>query len=89
MNSLPPGDYRDKLVDLFFEDFIQTEYSAVLDGRRCVRQVPLAMKISKGLIEFYQTPLGQKTLTVLPKLSVELQNGRHARGRAGGTRIND
>lgn len=27
----------------------------------------------KGLIAFYQTPTGQKTLSVLPKIVVELQ----------------
>jgi len=28
----------------------------------------------KGLIQFYATPVGQKTLTVLPKLMPELQD---------------
>jgi hypothetical protein len=38
----------------------------------------------KGLIAFYQTPLGQKTLTVLPQLTIELQTkGLEAGEQAG------
>lgn len=85
MNSLPPGDYRDKLVDLFFERFhSKLNIQQFLDMAAAAYDKYLSDEDIKGLIEFYQTPLGQKTLTVLPKLSVELQTeGMHAGEQAG------
>jgi uncharacterized protein len=74
VDSLPPGDYREKLSDLFFEKF-----NSMLDVQRLIDMAAAAYDkyLSdddiKGLIQFYQTPLGQKTLTVLPQLTAELQ----------------
>ncbi len=71
--SLPEGEYRDKLVDLFFERF-----HAKLDTQKLVDlAVPIYDKYFsdediKGLIQFYQTPLGQKTVNALPQLTAEL-----------------
>jgi hypothetical protein len=71
--SLPEGEYRDKLVDLFFERF-----HAKLDTQKLVDlAVPVYDKYFsdediKGLIQFYQTPLGQKTVKALPQLTAEL-----------------
>ncbi len=73
-NSLPPGEYREKLVDLFYAKF-----QSKLDiGKFEEMAVPiydkyLSREEVKGLIEFYQTPLGQKTLKVLPRLMTEMQ----------------
>lgn len=72
--SLPSGDYRDKLVELFVEKF-----QSKVDAQELIdKAVPsydkyLSDEEIKGLIAFYQTPLGQKTISVLPKLTVELQ----------------
>lgn len=69
---LPPGDYRDKLIDLFIEKF-----RSKLDPHQLMEiGVPLYDKYFsdeeiKGLTTFYATPLGKKTLTVLPKLAGE------------------
>jgi uncharacterized protein len=73
-NSLPPGDYRDKLVDLFFEKF---------RSRRDVGQlvaliVPIYDKYYtadeiKGLIKFYESPLGKKMASALPSILSESQ----------------
>jgi len=73
-NALPPGEYRATLIDRFF-----TEFQAKVDTQHLVDlEVPIYDKYLsdddiKGLIQFYQTPLGQKTLTVLPKLLTECQ----------------
>lgn len=72
--SLPPGDYRDKLVDLFLEkfhsrinaagmvDIVVPVYDKYLDGSDV-----------KSLIQLYQTPVGQKLMSVLPKITAEAQ----------------
>jgi uncharacterized protein len=74
INSLPPGDYRDQLVDLFFEKFeSKADPQQLLDMAVPGYDKYLSDEEIKGLIVFYQTPLGQKALEVLPKLSMELQ----------------
>jgi len=74
MSSLPPGDYREKLTDLFFDKF----QSKVRVEQLLNLTVPIYAKyFSKeeieGLTRFYQTPLGQKALSVLPQTVVEIQ----------------
>lgn len=82
--SLPPGDYRDELIDLFFAKF----HSKVESQRIVDMAVPVYDKYFsddeiKGLVQFYGTPLGHKTLQVLPKLMGELQD----QGREWGQRV--
>ncbi len=73
-NSLPPGDYRDKLIDKFFEKFhSKANVQQLLDMAVPIYDKYLSDEEIKGLINFYKTPLGQKTLSVLPKLMVEMQ----------------
>jgi len=73
-NSLPPGEYRGRLIDLFLEKF-----RSKADPQQMVNlAVPIYDKYLsdadvKGLIEFYSTPLGQKALKVLPKLVSECE----------------
>ncbi|HSZ19751.1 MAG TPA: DUF2059 domain-containing protein [Candidatus Acidoferrum sp.] len=74
-NMLPPGDYRDRLIDLFFERFrSKADVRELVDMTVRMYDKYLSEEEIKGLIQFYSTPLGQKTLTVLPKLMVELQS---------------
>ena len=74
VNMLPPGEYRDKLIDLFFEKFRSKADVRVLVNLAVQKYDKyLSEEEVKGLIQFYSTPLGQKTLSVLPKLMVELQ----------------
>jgi hypothetical protein len=73
-NALPPGDYREQLVELFFQKF---------RGKRNAGQlveliIPIYDKYYsdeeiKALTQFYETPVGRKMLTVLPKVSAESQ----------------
>jgi len=72
---LPPGEYRDKLIDLFFERFrSKADIRVLIDLTVQAYDKYLSEEEIKGLIQFYSTPLGQKTLSVLPQLTVELQN---------------
>lgn len=73
-NSLPAGDYRDQLIDLFFDRF----HSKVDMQHFIELAIPIYDKYwsseeIKGLIQFYDTPLGRKSLTVLPQMAGELQ----------------
>lgn len=83
-NALPAGEYRDKLVDLFFAKFRSKR-----DPEELINLIiPIYDKYYsdddiKGLIQMYQTPLGQKMLSVLPKILAESQ----AVGRKWGEQI--
>ena len=73
-DALPPGDYRSKLVDLFFEKF-RSKRDA---GELMNLVIPVYEKYYtdediKGLIQLYQTPLGKKMLSVLPQVMAESQ----------------
>ena len=68
-NSLPPGEYREKLIDLFFAKFQSKADSAqLLDLAVPLYDKYFSQDEIKGLIRFYETPLGQKSLSVLPQL---------------------
>jgi hypothetical protein len=72
--SLPPGEYREKLVDLFFAKFSsKADIQHLLDLAVPIYDKNFSHQEIRGLIEFYQTPLGQKAVSTLPQLSLELQ----------------
>ena len=72
-NALPAGDYREKLVELFFEKFhAKLDLQKLLDLAIPMYDKYFSDEELKGLIAFYQTPLGQKALKVMPQLSAEL-----------------
>jgi len=71
---LPPGDYQEKLISLFFEKF----QSKLKVDDLVALSIPVYDKyFSKedvdGLIQFYQTPVGKKVLSVLPQVLIESQ----------------
>jgi len=73
-NSLPPGEYREKLVDLFFEKFHAKRDPAQL----LALVIPIYDKYYtgpdiKGLIQFYSSTLGKKMASVLPSIMNESQ----------------
>jgi hypothetical protein len=80
--TLPPGDYRKRLIDLFFAKF-RSEFNAQEMVNLTIRTYDKYLTIDdiNGLIEFYQTPLGQKTISVLPKLAAEIQTIGMKRGQ--------
>jgi uncharacterized protein len=73
-NSLPPGDYREKLVNLFFQKFTtKTNVQHLLDMAVPIYDKNFSHEEIRSLTAFYQTPLGKKTVSTLPRLSAELQ----------------
>jgi hypothetical protein len=73
-NALPPGEYREKLIELFFIKFhAKRDPKMLLDMAVPVYDKYFSDDEIKGLIQFYRTPLGQKAITVLPKVVGELQ----------------
>jgi hypothetical protein len=74
LSSLPPGEYREQLIDLFFAKFhSKLDTQKFLDMAVPAYDKYLSHEEIKGLLQFYETPLGQKALTVMPKLMGELQ----------------
>lgn len=72
--SLPPGEYRDKLVELFFQKFHEKRDPAkLLDLMVPIYDKYYSADDIKGLINLYQTPLGKKMITALPKIMAESQ----------------
>ena len=73
INALPPGDYRSKLVDLFFErlrskltpDLVFELAIPIYDKYFTIDEI-------KALVQFYQTPLGRKAASILPKATAEM-----------------
>jgi uncharacterized protein len=83
-NSLPPGAYRETLVDLFFTKFqSKVDPQALLDLSAPVYDKYFSHAEIKQLIAFYETPLGQKAASTLPKLTAEVG----ALGRQWGEKI--
>jgi len=83
-NSLPPGEYRDKLINLFLERFrSKANLDQLLD-----LIIPVYGKYFSGqevndLTRFYESPLGHKAVTVMPQVMTELQ----AQGRQWGEKL--
>jgi uncharacterized protein len=74
-NALPPGECREQLVNLFFEKFrSKADMGQLTEIAVQVYDKYLSDDDVKGLIQFYSTPLGQKTMSILPKVTVEMQS---------------
>jgi uncharacterized protein len=85
--SLPPGDYRDKLIDLFFERFqSRLRVDDLIEVCVPVYDKYFSKEDLAGLVEFYQTPLGQKMNLVLPKVLIETQSAAAGIGEQLGRR---
>lgn len=83
-SALPAGEYREKLVDLFFVKFhSKIESSNFVDLVVPVYDKYYTREEIDGLIQFYKTPLGQKMVAIAPKLSADLQ----AEGRKWGQQM--
>lgn len=74
IRAFPPGAYRKKLIDLFFEKLNSKMNVQFFDNQI----IPIYARNFtdddiKGLIRFYQTPLGQKYVELRPKMEAEVQ----------------
>jgi hypothetical protein len=84
-NAFPPGDYREKLIDLFIAKFkSQGNLQQLLDLIVPIYDKYFSDKEIKDLIQYYRTPLGQKTIEVMPKLFAESQEAGRKWGEALG-----
>jgi hypothetical protein len=80
-SSLPPGEYRDRLVQLFFEKFeSKLDINVMVDLSIPVYDKYLSDADIRGMIDFYSTPLGKRMVQVLPQLMRECAE----RGRTWG-----
>ena len=71
-SSFPAGEYRDRLIQLFFDKFHSKIDLQELTGLAMpVYDKYLSDADVKGLIDFYSTPLGQKVINVLPNIVAE------------------
>lgn len=83
--ALPAGDYREKLVDLFFVKFqSKADTQQLLDQIVPLYDKYLSDQEVKDLIQFYRSPLGQKTAQVMPKLTAEAEEVGQKWGEALG-----
>src|SRR6266704_3984426 len=75
-SSFPPGEYREKLIDLFFEKFhSKRDPQQLLDLAVPIYDKYYSDEEIKQLIHLYETPMGQKMLKVMPQVLGELQAG--------------
>lgn len=83
--SLPPGEYREKLIDLFFEKFkSKTDTQHFVDMAVPIYDKHFSQEEIKGLIQFYQTPLGHKAASEVPAISAEMGGASKEWGRVLG-----
>ena len=90
-SALPPGEYRSKLVDLFLEKF---ESKVNSDGFVALLLPIYDRHFSdeeiKQLVAFYETPIGKKAVSELPKVVAESQQvGRQWGETAGQESMNE
>ena len=84
VNSFPPGEYRNKLIDLFFERFrAKADPQQMINLAIAAYDQHFSDEEIKGLIKFYETPLGRKAVTETPQIMAELSQ----RGREWGERL--
>jgi hypothetical protein len=73
-DSLPPGVYRDQLLDLFFQKFrSKRDINQLIDLILPIYDKYYTHDDIKALIAFYETPVAQKMVAVLPKVMQESQ----------------
>jgi uncharacterized protein len=73
VRSLPPGAYRERLVELFFEKFhANSDPEHILNLVVPVYAHNFSDDDIKGLIQFFQSPLGKNWVSLQPKLESEV-----------------
>lgn len=88
INALPPGTYRDRLVQLCFEKFhSENDPQAILGLEVPIYAKYLSDDEIRGLIQLYQTPLGKKLLLALPQIAADAQQASNAWGRELGRKV--
>ena len=81
-NSLPPGEYRDKLINIFFQKFqSRLDLQHMLDLIVPVYDKYFSAEEVKELVKYYESPLGRKATSVVPKIMAEAGDAGREWGR--------
>jgi hypothetical protein len=73
-NALPPGEYREQLIDLFFAKFrAKADLQYLLDSGVRLYDKYFSHNEIKDMIKFYETPVGQKAASLMPQLTNEMR----------------
>jgi uncharacterized protein len=73
--SFPEGEYREKLIDAFFVKFhAKMDLQKMLDIAVPIYDRYFSADEIKELIQFYSTPLGKKSMAVLPRVMTDMMN---------------
>jgi hypothetical protein len=84
-SSLPQGEYRAQLLDLFFQKFqAKMNVDQLLELAIPIYDKHFSLEDIEGLTKFYQTPLGKKTISVLPQVLIETQAAGRKYGEEAG-----
>ena len=84
-SSLPPGEYRAQLIDLFFQRLqVKLRVDDLLELAVPIYDKYFSLEDIEGLTKFYQTPLGKKAISVLPQVLLEAQSAGRKLGEQMG-----
>jgi hypothetical protein len=84
-SSLPQGEYRAQLLDLFFQKFqAKMNVDQLLELAIPIYDKYFSLEDIEGLTKFYQTPLGKKAISVLPQVLIETQAAGRKYGEEAG-----
>jgi hypothetical protein len=73
-SSLPAGEYRTQLIDLFFQRLqVKLRVDDLLEIAIPIYDKHFSLEDIEGLTKFYETPLGKKATSVLPQVLLEAQ----------------
>jgi len=83
--ALPPGEYRDQLIELFFERLRSKNLAEdILDEAVPIYDRYLSADEIRALIEFYESPVGRKLVDVTPQLMAEVESKAQKHGEEVG-----
>jgi hypothetical protein len=84
-SSLPRGEYRAQLIDLFFQRLqVKLRVDDLLELAIPIYDKYFSLEDIDGLTKFYQTPLGKKAISVLPQVLLEAQSAGRKLGEQMG-----
>jgi hypothetical protein len=84
-SSLPAGEYRAQLIDLFFQRLqAKLRVDDLLELAVPIYDKYFSLEDIEGLTKFYRTPLGKKAISVLPQVLLEAQSAGRKLGEQMG-----
>ena len=81
MEAFPPGEYRAQLVDLFLTKLRGKITAAIVDLAVPADDKYFSDDELRQIIAFYETPVGMKTITVMPQLMAEIMANSQELGK--------